>query len=137
MALPYVDPEPSKQTNNCHPEMAMAPEGLIYSRPELLRIARSISDIRRPTSFDSVCSQKSSDETFECLSNLVDLLLDKDVKVGVIDTRDMSDEGVDQREKIIRLLKSLRVWEVRRREILRSIRKSPQQGVAQEGIANH
>ncbi|KAI0298939.1 hypothetical protein BC826DRAFT_89829 [Russula brevipes] len=129
--------KPMPETNNCQPGMAMSPNGLIYSRPELLRIARSISDIRRPTHFDSVCSQKSSDETFECLSNLVDLLLDKDVKVGVIDTQDMSDEGVDQREKIIRLLRSLRLWEERRREILRSIRKSPPQAAAQEGIANH
>jgi hypothetical protein len=117
--------------------MAMAPEGFIYSRPELLRIARSISDIRRPTPFDSVCSQKSNDETFECLSNLVDLLLDEDVKMGIIDTRDMSEECVDKREKIIRLLRSLRTWEERRREILRSIRTSALQGVAQEGIANH
>jgi hypothetical protein len=56
------------------------------------------------------------------LFKLFDFLLDNDVKMGVVSINDVRH---GKRDKILQLLRALRIWEDKRRIIAQSVGKGP------------
>ncbi|KAH7912938.1 hypothetical protein BJ138DRAFT_1134406 [Hygrophoropsis aurantiaca] len=95
------------------------PNGPLYDGLAILRMAESI--LGKPTSppvLDSAFPSGPNDDKLDGLFRLFDFLLDNDVKMGSVSINDVR-QG--KRDKIIQLLKALKSWEDRRRDILRSI----------------
>ncbi|KAH7926793.1 hypothetical protein BV22DRAFT_1062240 [Leucogyrophana mollusca] len=93
--------------------------GSLYDGLAILRLAESI--LGKPSSPpvpDSAFPSGPHDDKLDGLFRLFDFLLDNDVKMGSVSINDVR-QG--KRDKVIQLLKALKAWEDRRREILRSI----------------
>jgi hypothetical protein len=95
------------------------PTGQLYSGLALLRLAESIVGKQTsPLVPDSAFPSGPDDDKLDGLFRLFDFLLDNDVKMGSVSINDVR-QG--KRDKIIQLLKALKAWEDRRKDVLRSI----------------
>jgi hypothetical protein len=93
------------------------PTGQLYSGLALLRLAESV--VGKSTLVpDSAFPSGPDDDKLDGLFRLFDFLLDNDVKMGSVSINDVR-QG--KRDKIVQLLKALKAWEDRRKDILRSI----------------
>ena len=93
--------------------------GQLYTGLALLRLAESV--VGKPTSPavpDSAFPSGPNDDKLDGLFRLFDFLLDNDVKMGSVSINDVR-QG--KRDKIVQLLKALKAWEDKRKDILRSI----------------
>lgn len=98
------------------------PSGFVCTGLELLRVAESIKG--RPSSPpvpDSAFPVDANDDRLDGLFKLFDFLLDNDVKMGSIS---ISDVRLGKRDKIIQLLRALKVWEDKRNALSLSIMKA-------------
>ncbi|KAK7470077.1 hypothetical protein VKT23_001518 [Stygiomarasmius scandens] len=99
----------------------MNPNEPICSGLALLRLAESIKG--RPSSPpvpDSAFPRDLNDDKLDGFFRLFDFLLDNDVKMGSVSINDVR---TGNREKIVQLLKALKSWEDKRRQIAQSIGK--------------
>jgi len=98
------------------------PNGPLCGGLALLRLAESIRG--RPSSPpvpDSAFPVDARDDKLDGLFRLFDFLLDNDVKMGSVSINDVR-QG--KRDKIIQLLKALKVWEDKRKALATTIAKS-------------
>lgn len=87
----------------------------------LLRLAEDIKGkASSPPVPDSSFPSGPNDDKLDGLFRLFDYLLDNDVKMGTVSINDIR-QG--RRDKIVQLLRALRMWEDRRRAIALSIGK--------------
>jgi len=89
----------------------------------LLRLAESIRG--RPSSPpvpDSAFPSGPNDDKLDGLFKLFDFLLDNDVKIGAVSINDVRH---GKRDKILQLLRALKLWEDKRRAAAQSIGKGP------------
>ncbi|OAX43377.1 hypothetical protein K503DRAFT_862346 [Rhizopogon vinicolor AM-OR11-026] len=95
------------------------PTGQLYSGLALLRLAEAIvGKSTSPPVPDSAFPSGPNDDKLDGLFRLFDFLLDNDVKMGSVSINDVR-QG--KRDKIVQLLKALKAWEDKRKDILRSI----------------
>lgn len=95
------------------------PTGQLYSGLVLLRLAESIVGKQTsPVVPDSAFPSGPDDDKLDGLFRLFDFLLDNDVKMGSVSINDVRH---GKRDKILQLLKALKAWEDKRKDILRSI----------------
>jgi len=109
--------------------------GSICNGLTLMRIAESIrGGPCSPPVPDSAFPEGPSDDKLDGLFRLFDFLLDNDVKTGSVCINDIR-QG--RRDKVVQLLKALKVWEDKRVAIVQSIAKGSLQGgpFATPGVA--
>ncbi|EIW76259.1 hypothetical protein CONPUDRAFT_139675 [Coniophora puteana RWD-64-598 SS2] len=95
------------------------PSTQLYDGLALLRLAEAV--VGKPSSPpvpDSAFPKGPNDDKLDGLFRLFDFLLDNDVKMGSVSINDVRS---GKRDKVVQLLKALKVWEEKRREVLRSI----------------
>jgi hypothetical protein len=112
------------------------PTGSLCGGLALLRLAESIKG--RPSSPpvpDSAFPMDATDDKLDGLFRLFDFLLDNDVKMGSVSINDVR-QG--KRDKVLQLIRALKVWEDKRRAIAQSIGASSVQAagfMAPSGMA--
>ena len=95
------------------------PAGPLFGGLGILRLAEAVvGKSTSPPVADSAFPSGPSDDKLEGLFRLFDFLLDNDVKV---DSVSINDVRQGKRDKIVLLLKALKAWEDRRKDILRSM----------------
>ena len=95
------------------------PAGPLFGGLGILRLAEAVvGKSTSPPVADSAFPSGPSDDKLEGLFRLFDFLLDNDVKV---DSVSINDVRQGKRDKIVLLLKTLKAWEDRRKDILRSM----------------
>ncbi|KAI6042846.1 hypothetical protein EDC04DRAFT_3138901 [Pisolithus marmoratus] len=100
--------------------------GPLFGGLAILRLAESVvGKTATPPVADSAFPSAPSDDKLEGLFRLFDFLLDNEVKVGNVSINDVR-QG--KRDKVVQLLKALKTWEDRRRDILRSMGQGTGQG---------
>lgn len=93
--------------------------GQLYSGLALLRLAEAVvGRATSPAVPESAFPSGPNDDKLDGLFRLFDFLLDNDVKMGSVSINDVR-QG--KRDKIVQLLKALKAWEDKRKDILRSI----------------
>ncbi|TFY81888.1 hypothetical protein EWM64_g2121, partial [Hericium alpestre] len=93
--------------------------GCICGGLELLRVAESIKGRAcSPPVPDSAFPIGPNDDKLDGLFRLFDFLLDNDVKMGSVSINDVR---LGKRDKIVQLLRALKGWEDKRRQITQSI----------------
>ncbi|KIJ69829.1 hypothetical protein HYDPIDRAFT_171807 [Hydnomerulius pinastri MD-312] len=103
------------------------PAGPLFGGLAILRLAEDMmAKPASPPIPDSSFPSGPNDDKLDGLFRLFDFLLDNDVKMGSVSINDVR-QG--KRDKVMQLLKALKAWEDRRKEILRSIG----QGTVQAG----
>ena len=99
------------------------PAGPLFGGLAILRLAEDMmGKSAMPPIPDSAFPSGSNDDKLDGLFRLFDFLLDNDVKMGSVSINDVR-QG--KRDRVMHLLKALRTWEDRRREIVRSLGQSP------------
>jgi hypothetical protein len=110
--------------------------GQIASGLQLLRLAEAIKGKpASPPVLDSAFPSGPADDKLDGLFRLFDFLLDNDVRLGSVSINDIR-QG--RRDKIIQMLKALRAWEEKRRQVAESLGRvngSPSALVAPGGMA--
>lgn len=102
------------------------PTGPLLGGLAILRLTESVvGKTTSPPIADSAFPSGPSDDKLEGLFRLFDFLLDNEVKVGNVSINDVR-QG--KRDKIVQLLKALKAWEDRRKDILRSMGQGSAQG---------
>lgn len=95
------------------------PTGPLFGGLALLRLAEDMmGKPATPPIPDSAFPSGPNDDKLDGLFRLFDFLLDNDVKMGSVSINDIR-QG--KREKVMQLLKALKSWEDRRKEIVKSI----------------
>ncbi|KIJ20499.1 hypothetical protein PAXINDRAFT_161035 [Paxillus involutus ATCC 200175] len=95
------------------------PAGPLFGGLALLRLAEDMmGKPASPPIPDTAFPSGPNDDKLDGLFRLFDFLLDNDVKMGSVSINDVR-QG--KREKVIQLIKALKTWEDRRREIVKSI----------------
>lgn len=108
------------------PLQVVDPTGPLFGGLAILRLAESVvGKSTSPPIADSAFPSGPSDDKLEGLFRLFDFLLDNDVKVGNVSINDVR-QG--KRDKVVQLLKALKAWEDRRKDILRSMGQGSAQG---------
>jgi hypothetical protein len=126
MSNPPVDQNLIDWANNHLPEhLQMSPtavaNGEIYSGLALLRLAEEIKgQPSSPPVPDSLFPTDPSDDKIDGLFRLFDFLLDNDVKMGSLSINDIR-QG--KQDKVVQLLRALKMWEDKRKAIAQSIGK--------------
>ncbi|KAI6127371.1 hypothetical protein EDD16DRAFT_1751122 [Pisolithus croceorrhizus] len=102
------------------------PTGSLFGGLAILRLAESVvGKTTSPPITDSAFPSGPGDDKLEGLFRLFDFLLDNDVRVENVSINDVR-QG--KRDKVVQLLKALKSWEDRRRDILRSMGQGSAQG---------
>lgn len=97
--------------------------GSICGGLALLRMAESIrGKPASPPVPDAAFPTSATDDKLDGLFRLFDYLLDNDVKMGSVSINDIR-QG--KREKIIQVIKALKAWEDKRRQLAESLGKVP------------
>ena len=129
MAQTVISPNPAEvelvEWANSHlPHSLRIPEttaGPLYGGLALLRLTESIKGrTATPSVPDSAFPSGPHDDKLDGLFRLFDFLLDNDVKMGSVSINDVR---MGKRDKIVQLLKALKAWEDKRRQIAESIGK--------------
>ncbi|KAG9317765.1 hypothetical protein JVU11DRAFT_1983 [Chiua virens] len=95
------------------------PAGPLFGGLSLLRLAEDMmGKPASPPIPDSAFPSGPNDDKLDGLFRLFDFFLDNDVKMGTVSINDIR-QG--KRDKVIHLLKALKAWEDRRKEIVRSL----------------
>ncbi|KIK95325.1 hypothetical protein PAXRUDRAFT_827121 [Paxillus rubicundulus Ve08.2h10] len=95
------------------------PAGPLFGGLALLRLAEDMmGKPASPPIPDTAFPSGPNDDKLDGLFRLFDFLLDNDVKMGSVSINDVR-QG--KREKVMQLVKALKTWEDRRREIVKSI----------------
>ena len=95
------------------------PAGPLFDGLALLRLAEDMmGKSALPPIPDSAFPSGPNDDKLDGLFRLFDFLLDNDVKMGSVSINDVR-QG--KRDKMMQLLKALKTWEDRRKEIVKSI----------------
>jgi len=71
---------------------------------------------------DSAFPVVPNDDKLDGLFRLFDFLLDNDVKMGAVSINDVR---LGKRDKVMQLLRALKTWEDRRKEIVKSLGQGP------------
>ncbi|KAF9478688.1 hypothetical protein BDN70DRAFT_879712 [Pholiota conissans] len=101
------------------------PQGSLCGGLALLRLAESIKG--RPSSppvLDSAFPTDPNDDKLDGLFRLFDFLLDNDVKMGSVSINDVR-QG--KRDKILQLLRALKSWEEKRKQLATTLAKGSMQ----------
>ncbi|KAI5993586.1 hypothetical protein EDD15DRAFT_2509889 [Pisolithus albus] len=102
------------------------PTGPLFGGLAILRLTESVvGKTTSPPIADSAFPSGPNDDKLEGLFRLFDFLLDNEVKVGNVSINDVR-QG--KRDKVVQLLKALKAWEDRRKDILRSMGQGSAQG---------
>lgn len=97
------------------------PNGPLCGGLALLRLAESIRGrASSPPVPDNAFPVDANDDKLDGLFRLFDFLLDNDVKMGSVSINDVR-QG--KRDKIIQLLKALKVWEEKRKALASTLGK--------------
>lgn len=97
--------------------------GSLCSGLTLLRLAEAIKGKpASPPVLDNAFPAGPEDDKLDGLFRLFDFLLDNDVKLGTVSINDVR-QG--RRDKIIQILRALRQWEDKRRNVASSLGKMP------------
>lgn len=110
--------------NEYLPENLRVPEtgGQVYSGLALFRLAEAIKGKpTEPPVPDNAFPSGPNDDRLDGLFKLVDFFLNNDIRMGSVSINDVK-QG--RKDKITHLLRSLRVWEEKRKNIARSIGRS-------------
>ncbi|KAF9226815.1 hypothetical protein BS17DRAFT_794251 [Gyrodon lividus] len=95
------------------------PAGPLFGGLALLRLAEDMmGKPASPPIPDSTFPSGPNDDKLDGLFRLFDFLLDNDVRMGSVSINDVR-QG--KRDKVVQLLKALKAWEDRRKEIVKSI----------------
>ena len=93
--------------------------GPLFGGLALLRLAEDMmGKSASPSIPDSAFPSGPNDDKLDGLFRLFDFLLDNDVKMGSVSINDVR-QG--KRDKVLQLLKALKTWEDRRKEIVKSL----------------
>ncbi|KAH7887418.1 hypothetical protein F5I97DRAFT_1860224 [Phlebopus sp. FC_14] len=102
------------------------PAGPFFNGLAILRVAEAMmGKPASPPIPDSAFPSGPNDDKLDGLFRLFDFLLDNEVKMGTVSINDVR-QG--KRDKVIQLLKALKAWEDRRKDIVRSIGGGVAQG---------
>ncbi|KAH0840211.1 hypothetical protein J3R83DRAFT_1213 [Lanmaoa asiatica] len=95
------------------------PAGPLFGGLAVLRLAEDMmGKSASPPIPDSAFPSGSNDDKLDGLFRLFDFLLDNDVKMGAVSINDIR-QG--KRDKVMQLLRALKTWEDRRKEIVKSL----------------
>ena len=95
------------------------PAGALFGGLALLRLAEDMmGKSATPPIPDSAFPSGPNDDKLDGLFRLFDFLLDNDVKMGSVSINDVR-QG--KRDRVMQLIKALKTWEDRRKEIVRSL----------------
>ncbi|KAL4076379.1 hypothetical protein J3A83DRAFT_4370556 [Scleroderma citrinum] len=102
------------------------PTGPLFGGLGILRLAEAVvGKSTSPPVADSAFPSGPNDDKLEGLFRLFDFLLDNDVKV---DNVSINDVRQGKKDKVVLVLKALKAWEDRRKDILRSMGHGSAQG---------
>lgn len=102
------------------------PTGPLFGGLALLRLAEDMmGKSATPPIPDSAFPVGPNDDKLDGLFRLFDFLLDNDVKMGSVSINDVR-QG--KRDKVMQLLRALKAWEDKRREIVKSLGQGPISG---------
>ncbi|KAG6334334.1 hypothetical protein ID866_4758 [Astraeus odoratus] len=108
------------------PLQVIDPAGSLFSGLAILRLAESVVGKTPSTPIaDSAFPSGPNDDKLDGLFRLFDFLLDNEVKMGDVSINDIR-QG--KRDKVMQLLKALKAWEDRRKDIVRAMGLGPAQG---------
>ncbi|KAN0097147.1 hypothetical protein V8E55_001593 [Tylopilus felleus] len=97
--------------------------GPLFGGLSLLRLAEDMmGKSASPQIPDSAFPSGPNDDKLDGLFRLFDFLLDNDVKMGAVSINDVR-QG--KRDKVMQLVKALKAWEDRRKEIIKSLGQAP------------
>jgi len=97
--------------------------GPLFGGLALLRLAEDMmGKSASPSIPDSAFPSGPNDDKLDGLFRLFDFLLDNDVKMGSVSINDVR---LGKRDRVMQLLKALKTWEDRRKEIVKSLGTTP------------